>query len=1035
MKADNYGKPVTTLIIGLQGSGASGLSDMLSDCGAWSPADPAAGMHKNRENLLTSRAIVGFHERLPKTLESSSTASMSLPADWLTSMAGRAAITELTNLLKYRPSNAPLSLITDPRLYRFIPLWRTVLKRVEHEPVAILPIRHPARIAKVMAWTSGLPRLQAVALWLQSVLIAEHDTRGLARCFVQYDEQFAEQQQSGKRVIDQLDLRWPKRAGGTDKDDVQYPLQERHQSPSAGPEHTGAPVLDALSESAWTALTTLTEVPDEPQALAALDAIRTELEQHLELASLLASSQKVPEQHGGWTPRKIGSSVGITSEISTEHTPPASNGHSAELHVALDRIHALENSLSWKITRPFRSVCDRLFEWQSRRIERRTKAAIHDATGIQREGAPTHRARGGDAIFCVTFVSGGLETPGHRYYIEDYAETARQAGHTVNILSTDDIPKKLELLRRADLIWIWRAPWDKHIEMLFDTARKSGGRTLFCIDDLMFDPDLATSQVIDGIRNQVFDETNVSELFARIRRTAFEADYAAGSTTTLGSCLRYKQERVFVTPNGFNDVVYIRSRRAVRYWQSQRDRWFRIGYAAGTATHQRDFAQCANAVALILRAYPHTCLVVFRSGDMPLLDLREFPVFDGLGAQIEWRDAVPLECLPDELARFDISIAPLEVGNPFCEAKTALKYFESALVDVPVIASPTASFKEVVCDGETGLLAGTEEDWYRALSQLIEDAALRESLIQNARYAVLSQHGPDRRMQCLRSVIEQTIIGGRAGAQAFELDMHRRARSEHGSAPPALAEHRVVFEHDALGEAWVTVIIPLHNYAHYIQEALDSVDQQTTTELDLIVVDDGSTDRSLDTTLTWAKAKTSRFNRLLVLSNTRNVGLARTRNIGFDRAETPYVIPLDADNRLRPDFTDKTLTAARRSGADFVYTQINQFGGGQKVMGLHPYEPVRLVGGNSIDAMSLIRKSCWARVGGYRVMCHPGWEDYDFWCRAIEEGLVGEHVKEALAEYRVHPESMLATVTETPAVKPMIIEEMQRNHPWLQLRR
>ncbi len=92
--------------------------------------------------------------------------------------------------------------------------------------------------------------------------------------------------------------------------------------------------------------------------------------------------------------------------------------------------------------------------------------------------------------------------------------------------------------------------------------------------------------------------------------------------------------------------------------------------------------------------------------------------------------------------------------------------------------------------------------------------------------------------------------------------------------------------------------------------------------------------------------------------------------------------------------------------------------------------PTRLAGGNFIDAMALVAKPAWAAVGGYAHIEH-GWEDYDFWCRFAEMGLLGVKVAEVLAEYRVHEASMLHTETDVDANKQAIVATLERRHPWL----
>src|SRR5262249_32954299 len=130
------------------------------------------------------------------------------------------------------------------------------------------------------------------------------------------------------------------------------------------------------------------------------------------------------------------------------------------------------------------------------------------------------------------------------------------------------------------------------------------------------------------------------------------------------------------------------------------------------------------------------------------------------------------------------------------------------------------------------------------------------------------------------------------------------------------------------------------------------------------------------------------FGRVVVLQTATNSGLARARNLGFDAAETPYVLPLDADNRLLPACCDSMLRVLSTSGAAFAYSSIQMFGDAKLVICNEDYSPARFVGANYVDAMALTAKWTWVRVGGY-VHLEFGWEDYDFWCSCVEQGLWG----------------------------------------------
>jgi glycosyltransferase involved in cell wall biosynthesis len=274
------------------------------------------------------------------------------------------------------------------------------------------------------------------------------------------------------------------------------------------------------------------------------------------------------------------------------------------------------------------------------------------------------------------------------------------------------------------------------------------------------------------------------------------------------------------------------------------------------------------------------------------------------------------------------------------------------------------------------------------------------------------------------------IEGGREGARAFELELRRR--SEPRRSPPTVPESEELFAADTLGAAEVTVIVPVYNYQGVVIEALESVRLQTLEPLDLVVVDDGSTDDSAGLVLEWARRHASRFNRIVVLRHCANAGLGFARNSGFAAAETPFVLPLDADNRLRPACCVTLLERLRAKRAAFAYPALQQFGDKDAVFNDASYSPGRLVTGNYIDAMALVAKWAWAAAGGYDHV-RFGWEDYDFWCRLVELGLWGEHVPEVLAEYRVHKSSMLASSTDKHGNKRQLIADMHRRHPWLRI--
>ena len=113
----------------------------------------------------------------------------------------------------------------------------------------------------------------------------------------------------------------------------------------------------------------------------------------------------------------------------------------------------------------------------------------------------------------------------------------------------------------------------------------------------------------------------------------------------------------------------------------------------------------------------------------------------------------------------------------------------------------------------------------------------------------------------------------------------------------------------------VSVIMPAYNAEKYIGEAIASVCAQTYKNWNLLILDDGSADRTVEIAESYAQQDA----RIQVLCNPQNMGVARTRNRGFDLAQGEWIALLDSDDRWRAQKLEKQLAVARSSDADIVY--------------------------------------------------------------------------------------------------------------------
>jgi glycosyltransferase involved in cell wall biosynthesis len=192
----------------------------------------------------------------------------------------------------------------------------------------------------------------------------------------------------------------------------------------------------------------------------------------------------------------------------------------------------------------------------------------------------------------------------------------------------------------------------------------------------------------------------------------------------------------------------------------------------------------------------------------------------------------------------------------------------------------------------------------------------------------------------------------------------------------------------------VSIIIPCFNYAQFLGEAIESALAQTHQPIEVIVVDDGSTDNTVEVAHSYP---------VRVISQP-NSGICVTANAGFAAASGDYMLRLDADDGLAPDYVSETLAALRRHpSAHFAYTEVAYFGARTGTYPIEPFDPETLAERNYINASALMRRASFQAVGGYQLNMTGGrYEDWDLWLAFAEHDLFGVLVPQPLLLYRQH---------------------------------
>ena len=217
----------------------------------------------------------------------------------------------------------------------------------------------------------------------------------------------------------------------------------------------------------------------------------------------------------------------------------------------------------------------------------------------------------------------------------------------------------------------------------------------------------------------------------------------------------------------------------------------------------------------------------------------------------------------------------------------------------------------------------------------------------------------------------------------------------------------------AAAQPRVSVIVSLYNYENQVEAALDSAAASELRALELIVVDDASTDASLERVLKWCERNPS--TPTLVVGHRLNQGLPHARNTAVDFARGDLAFILDADNQVYPHALSRLVEELdQHPEAVFAWGMADRFDsdGPIDLLSVGGWEPMRLRHSNYIDAMAMIRVKTLRQLDGYTTDVRLyGWEDYDLWCKVAERGWEGFSVREILGRYRVSAGSMLRSTT------------------------
>ncbi len=219
--------------------------------------------------------------------------------------------------------------------------------------------------------------------------------------------------------------------------------------------------------------------------------------------------------------------------------------------------------------------------------------------------------------------------------------------------------------------------------------------------------------------------------------------------------------------------------------------------------------------------------------------------------------------------------------------------------------------------------------------------------------------------------------------------------------------------HAEQSQSLITIVVPVHNRADLVRDCLASIAAQTAAPLDVVLVDNASTDRTADVLRDWAAGVDPARLRVTVLSEPRP-GACRARNTGLRAVRTPWVMFFDSDDTMRTDHCRRALDAAARHPEASIIgwnVMLHTLDGGTRTLPFSSTDPLycNVMFGTMATQRYMARTELVRAAGGWDDDLRS-WNDIELGCRLLARRPVPVHAgSEITVDVRQQTESLTGT--------------------------
>lgn len=272
---DAAGGRSAILVLGMHRSGTSALTRVLNLLGAALPQHILGAGPGNETGHWEPLRLVGYHDRMLANLGSRWDDWRPLDLSQIAPEKRSQIKFEISEILKEEYGQAPLFVLKEPRICRFLPLYGEIFAEQRITAHYVLPIRNPLAVAASLHRRDEMSEGFAALLWLRHAIDAERGTRGAPRVIVSYEALMADWRPAVEALGSSIPIAWPRSLAEVQSDIGSFVDGElQHHAPSLGDLASSREIPECVKE-AYAALLALEANPDDVAAIAQLDDIQS----------------------------------------------------------------------------------------------------------------------------------------------------------------------------------------------------------------------------------------------------------------------------------------------------------------------------------------------------------------------------------------------------------------------------------------------------------------------------------------------------------------------------------------------------------------------------------------------------------------------------------------------------------------------------------------------------------------------------------------------------------------------------------------